>query len=335
MFGIELIEILLFLRLIGIALAGAAAFWGFIFLLLSRKAVEDRQSALWQGAAQKLLWIFFPALFFYGVIWSIIAKMQCVFCAYAHEGIFLSQNIDGLTLSMQNQYPLFLLLMFVGFILFLPLWFFRGRRFSLSNLSWGYGFFFINISILLLYPWGDFESVRHNISFGLHNWHAIFTIASVLIIDFLYVTLRFSIRPLLTQIFSMITKGIWIGLGLDFISSGLIFNEGFLITDKFLFTQTLIGIIIINGVFLSGPIARIILEFQSRIKNEIISRKIHIIIGISGSLSLAAWLSNGALDSFKSLTLSYWQLSIFYVGFVAAIFISREIIDRTLLKKWV
>jgi len=330
MFGIELIEILLFLRLVGIALAGAAAFWGSVFLLLSRRADESRQSAIWQGAAQKLLWVFFPALFLYGIMWSIIAKIQCVFCAQAHEGIFLLQNSDGLTLSMQNQSPLFFVLMFIGLILFLPLWFFRGRRFSLSNLSWGYGFFFIIISTILLYPWGNFESVRDNISSGLHNWHAIFTIGSVLIIDFLYIALRFSLRPLLTRIFSMITKGIWIGLGLDFISSGLIFNEGFLITDKFLFTQTLIGIIIINGVLLSGPIARAILKFQARMKSEVVSPGLHRLVGISGSLSLAAWVSNGALDGFRSLTLSYWQLVLFYIMFAGIIFLSREMFEKIL-----
>lgn len=332
MFGIELIEILLFLRLVGIALAGAAAFWGFIFLLLSRRAAERRQSAIWQGAAQKLLWVFFPALFFYGVMWSILAIKQCVFCIQAHEGISLAQDVSGLTLSMQNQYPLFFILMFAGFALFLPLWFFRGRRFSLSNLSWGYGFFFIMISVMLLYPWEGFDSMRYSVSSGLHNWHAIFTIGSVIIIDFLYIVLRFSLRPLVARIFPMVTMGIWIGLGLDFVSSGLIFNEGFLLTDKFLFTQTLIGIVIINGVLLSGPIARAILKFQARMKTEVISPELHRIVGILGSISLAAWLSNGALGGFRTLTLSYWQLGLFYVLFVALIFLSRERIEKFLAR---
>lgn len=333
MFGIELTEILLFLSLVGIAVAGAASFWGFIFLLLGKRTDERRQSAIWQGAAQKLLWVFFPSLFFYGVMWSILAIKQCVFCLQAHEGISLAQNINELTLGIQNQYPFFFVLMLVGFALFVPLLFFRSRRFSLRNLSWGYGFFFIMISIMLLYPWGGSESVRHSVSAGLHSWHAIFTIGSVIIIDFLYIVLRFSLKPLLPRIFLMITGGIWIGLGLDFVSSGLIFPEEFFITDKFLFTQTLIGIVIINGVLLSGPISRAILAFQKRMKSEVVSPQLHRVIGISGSLSLAAWMGNGALDGFRSLTLTYWQLALFYIFFVALIFLSRESMER-LVKRY-
>jgi len=297
-------------------------------LFLSRQAKDGRQVAMWQGVAQKLLWVFFPSLFFYGVIWGILAIRQCVFCISAHEGISLAPDISGLSLSMQAQYPFFFLLMFVGFILFLPLIFLRGRRFSLANLSWGYGFFFIISSIILLFPWGSFESVRHSVSFGLHNWHAILTIGTVVIIDFLYIVLRSNLRPLLAQIFNMMTKGIWIGLGFDFISSGLIFHEEFVLSDKFLFTQTLIGILIINGVLLSGPISRAILAFQRRMKSEVISPELHRIVGISGSLSLAAWLSNGALDSFRSLTFSYGQLAILYILFATAIFFSRGIFEK-------
>ena len=333
MFGIQLVEIFQFLSLAGIAVAGATALWGSIFLLLSRKASERRESALWQGAAQKLLWVFFPSLFFYGIMWGILAIKQCIFCIQAHEGISLAQDINGLTLGMQNQYPFFFILMFVGFALFLPLWFFRGRRFSLGNLSWGYGLFFIMISIMLLYPWGGFESIRYSVSSGLHNWHAILTIGSVIVIDFLYIVLRFSLRPLVARIFPMITMGIWIGLGLDFVSSGLIFNEEFFLTDKFLFTQTLIGIVIINGVLLSGPIARAILAFQARMKSAVVSPQLHRIIGISGAFSLAAWLSNGALDGFKTLTLSYWQLALFYVLFAGIIFLSRDAAEK-LLKRY-
>ena len=107
MFGIQLVEIFLFLRTASIAVAGATAFWGLIFLLLSRKASERRDSALWQGAAQKLLWVFFPSLFFYGTMWGILAIRQCIFCIQAHEGISLAQDVSGLTLGMQNQYPFF------------------------------------------------------------------------------------------------------------------------------------------------------------------------------------------------------------------------------------
>jgi len=329
MFGIEVVEILSISRQIGIAIIGAAAFWGIIFLWISKKSKDDRVSALWQGAAQKLLWIFFPALFFYGIAWVILAIQQCAFCASAHEGISYVQEVSKMPLEMTGQFPLFFSLMFVGFIIGGLLLF--AKRTIFAHLFWVYTFFLLLVSFIVIYPWTGVESIGIGVSRGLHGWHSILTLGSVVVVDFLYIALRYNLKQLLPKIFIMVSFGIWVGLGLDFLSSGIVFGDEFSLTDKTLFMQTLIGIIIINGVLLSGPFTQAILSFQRRIHAEVVSVGFHRLICISGSISLASWIAVTALDGFRSLTLAYWQLLIFYIVFIAFIYISREVLDKLLI----
>jgi len=325
MFGIEFTEILLFGRIVGLGAAGAAAFWGLIFLFLGRKTQQAREAILWNKASVHLLWVFFPSLLLYAVVWGILALQKCIICVGAHEGISLVQDASELTLSLQNQYPFFLTLIIVAIVSFGM--FILVRRFLLTYLWLLYGVSFVLISVLFLYSWGSFESIRHSVSLGLHNWHAIFTFGTVIVSDFLYMMFRRSLQPILGRIFLMITLAIWLGLGLDFLSSGLIFQEEFAPTDRFLFAQTLIGILIINGVFLAGPLSRILLTARSTV-----SLKFQILIGVSGSISLVGWLGNGALDSFRSLTLSYWVLFGIFVFLVSMVFLAHEAMERLLIR---
>jgi len=321
MFGIESTEVFLFMRLLGLGVVGAAAFWGLVFLFIADKTQKKEEVVLWKISAQKLLLLFFPSILVYAVGWGILAIKQCAFCAQAHEGISIAQKTSELTFSMQAQYPLFSLFIVIGAISFGVFLF--ARKFLLDHLLWLYGVSFLLASILLFHSWGSFEIPRQSLSFGLHNWHAILTIGSVIVSDFLYMMLRTQIQPLFGRIFAMITLGIWIGLSLDFLSAGLVFQEEFVVTDKFLFSQTLIGILIINGVFLAGPVARALLAAGSRI-----SSKLAIIMGLSGSISIVGWIGNGALDTFASLTLSYWELFGFYVMFVIITFLAHEVMER-------
>jgi len=331
MFGITLTEFLLFLREFGIAIAGAASLWGLLFWFLSQKVREKREAALWHGASQKLLWMFFSGLFFYSMLWIILAVLECIFCVQAHEGISLPQTADQLTLSMRAQYPAFVTLL--GFWASGLVLLCIARRFLLTHLHFGYGFVFLTTSGFLLYPWGGLASFTHVVSNALHSWHSILTLGSVIIIDFLYISLRHNLRSLHAKIFVFVTKGIWIGLGLDFLSAGLIFQEVFEPTAKLFFAQTLIAILIINGVMLSGPIARAILSFQEHAKHSEIPSKLHQVVGISGSISLASWITVKAIDGFRDLTLSYGELFGLYIIFIAAIFILRETFDHFLLRE--
>lgn len=327
---IETTEILTFIRVLGLAVAGASAFWGSIFLVFSRRAKEGRESALWQGIAQKLLLIFFPAFFLYAVAWAILAVTFCAFCAIGHEGIAVAETPAGFANAMLQQYPVFLALVLIATVYLGGLFF--AKKLFLSHLAVFYGVSFALISAILLYPWAsyEFENTRHHISAALHSWHPVFTLGSVIVVDFLFLALKFNLRPFLKQIFPLITAGIWLGLGLDFLNSSLIFREAFSPEARILFMQTLLGIIIINGVLLSGPIARAIISFQERMRRERLPSTLRSVAGISGSISITAWTSNYALDGFRSLTLPYWQLVLLYLCFVGIILLSRGMIEKFL-----
>ena len=319
MFGVDQIELLLFFRQISLAVAGASAFWGVIFLFIKKEFLET-ETIMWQAAGQKLLWIFLPAIILYAISWVSLAVSLCAFCADAHEGISLAHNRAELTDSMTAQYYFFIALMLIAGASVIK--FFVARKLFFANLKWFYGISFIMISIILIYPWSGTESLWQSVSSSLHNWHSILTLGSVIIVDFLYHTLRGNLTPLLSKIFPIITKAIWLGLGLDFLSSGLVFSEAFILTDKLLFVQTVIGIIIINGVFLSGPLARAIINLK----------KINGLVSLSGAISLASWVSITALDGFRSITPSYIELAVFYLGFIGVLFIANKVLDKTLLQ---
>jgi hypothetical protein len=326
MFGIETYEILIFLRQLGLAVAGAAAFWGSVFLFFARRAKDNRSAVLWQGVSQKLLFIFFPALFIFGIVWAGIAISLCVFCANAHEGISIAKTSAELMADTHGQYGLYIALMGAGILGFTAL-LLRPRSFY-RRIDWFYLAFFIAISVFLLYPWTPLESLRYNFSSALHGWHSILTFGSVVLVDFLFIALRFNLRPYLIKIFPIITMGIWIGLGLDFISSGLIFQEEFFPADRVLVMQTLVGIIIVNGVILSGPISRAILSYQQRMRTESLPRNLSTIVGMSGAVSIAGWASITALDSFRTIIFSYWQLLLLYALFVAVLFFLRGLLTN-------
>ena len=336
MFGIELIELLVFFKNVGLAVAGAASFWGVVFIFFGRALKDAYEGALWHGVAQKLLWLFFPAVFFFGLMWLIIAVQACVFCVAGHEGISLAPETaySELSFILQKQFSVFFLLELASLaVLFL---FAFKRRFLFSHLRWVYGFFITLITIIYIYPWKEFGSISEAVSISLHSWHSILTLGSVITVDFIYIALRYNLRNILPKLFSFITVGIWVGLGLDFIGAGIVFGEEFVATPRTLFMQTLIGVIIINGVLLSGPIARAVLAFQKRMHAEVISLKLHRIIGISGVISLGAWSSITALDGFRSITFSYQELFLIYIVLVVFLYISREFVDKLAgrLKVW-
>ena len=330
MFGIETFEVLIFFRQAGLAVSGAAAFWGFIFLFFSRRTTSPKSSSLWKLVAKRLLYIFFPALFLYGIVWATIAITQCAFCSAAHEGISIAETPIRLAAITYAQYASYVALMIVGFLGFTILLF--KRVFLNLYLSWFYGAAFILISLLFLYPWDSLGSVNADISVSLHGWHSIFTVGSVILIDFLFISLRPGNRLLLKKIFPLITLGIWLGLGLDFVSAGLVLPDKFFFVDRVLFMQTLIGIVIINGVLLAGPISRAIIASREFIKSDELKPKLQRIAGLSGAISISGWLSVTALDGFKSITLNYWQLAMIYILLIALIFVSRSVIEKFIVR---
>jgi hypothetical protein len=157
-----------------------------------------------------------------------------------------------------------------------------------------------------------FDSVQ--IFHFMHGFHSIFTLGSVIVLDFLFLTSSRSnlLKQHVYSLFPTISKVIWAGLSLDFLSVFLI-SEYFAVTEKFLFVQTVIAILIINGALLSGPIAR---RMINSIKDSVhpVTAKWRRAGNIAGALSITSWMTITTMDFFKALTLNYIELIGLYLG---------------------
>ena len=127
------------------------------------------------------------------------------------------------------------------------------------------------------------------------------------------------------SLFPTVSKVIWVGLSLDFISVFLI-SKYFVVTEKFLFVQTVITILIINGVLLSGPIAR---KMMNSVKDQAhhITAKWRRMGNIAGALSITSWLTITVMDFFKGLRLDYKELIFLYLGFFIFMFIGHLLFE--------
>lgn len=321
MLGIETTELLFLFRQFGLAIAGAISLWGMVFVFFSKDG---------QKIARKFLIIFFPALAVFVTAHLALVITFCSFCVNAHEGISLGMGTDlAIADMLHRQFFLFAALSIMGIFGLLFLMLRQAFFLRKSSLLYFYGIYFICISFFMLFPWGDYESARAGVSSALHSWHSILTVGSVIVADFTFALFRnVKFIPVLERIFPMITKGIWIGLGLDFLSAGLIFDEAFMVSEKLFFNQALVGIVIINGAFLSGPLTRAALAGIAKTKRTVFPKTLNIALGVSGSISIAGWISITALDAFRSLALNYFQLFSIYIFFVFCAFVIKSALDR-------
>ena len=327
-FGIESHEILMFFRQAGLAIAGAASFWGLMLLIDNRKRHHWKEN---KDASAQLMLLFFGAGLVYFSAWALLAMNLCAFCADAHEGLSKAETIDGVRLALQNQFSFMLSLGLVwafglGALVF-------ARKMILDNLKWLFGISFVIITFIMLFPWAGSSSFRDAIAGGLHSWHSIFTVGTVVTVDFLYLSFRFRGLNFLDPLFSKMNKFIWMGLGIDFISAGFVFHEVFDATEKFFFMQTVVAIVIINGVILSGPIARKVLRVREKtLEKRGWGLNLYTISAICGSISLASWFTITLVDGFRSLTLSYAELFLFYGLSIALVFAGHEIMERYIIR---
>ena len=240
-FGAEPIEVVLFLKQIGLAVVGASALWGFVFLIVRERINHEKRCLVLQWISERLL---IPLLIGTALAALSSFAFSLMARAYAHEGVALAPTMDAIYRAFDIFSPLSLVWVVVtigGFILLKsrPLVFHR-------NLKIFYVTQFILVSILISFPaWtGSFGKLQW--FFIGHGFHSIFTVGTVIVLDFLFLISKSS--PILKQhiypLFFTMSKVIWIGLGIEFLSGLLVYSEAFALTPKFFFMQTLIGIII-------------------------------------------------------------------------------------------
>jgi len=333
-FGIELHEFVRFLTQLSIVVVASASLWGFVFLWKARKT-EGQSSMNLRKLAAQLFPLILAGFFVFATAWLVLITFLLVPGAEAHEGMVLRPDIAHQVEYVQRGVSvniwaaaLLALSIFVSFFTY-------AKKRSVFE-KYGHVFFGIqlvlaSIIILFMYATGPFD--RTQIFFWLHNWHSVLTVGTVVVLDVLYMAtfLRDDLKRVLYPIFPAISAVIFIGLGIDFGANFLVFKEAFQITEQFMFSQTLVGILIINGVLLSIRINDKLLGLIREDRILSLSPRMSKIAGLAGAISIVSWLSITFVDFFE-LTLSYIALMTIYVLAIGMAYVIHGILESVLLK---
>jgi hypothetical protein len=327
MFGIELNEVLMLMRQLGFVLAGATSLWVLVFSIWPPKAVADNLE--FKRWLERQLYTLLSIGTLVGTVFHyILRSLQPVL---AHEGMVLYPHSDYLYRALTITEPLVIL----AVILLLTSLFLRRINSGLfeSLLKPFYLLMFLIFFSLVALPTWSGELTRLQFFWSVHGFHSIFTLGTVLVLDYLFFVSRKSLhlKQNLYPLFPTISKVIWAGLAIDFASTLLIFNI-FVQTDKFLFAQTVIGILIINGVILSGPITRKLIGLVKS-GQETMPKKQQLLVNLFGVISITSWLTITVIDFFENLSLSYIHLSGIYFALIITIFIGHYLFDSFDSKK--
>jgi hypothetical protein len=321
-FGVQSEEVWLLLRQVALAVSGAAALWGFIFSIRDKGSKSPTSEILNDFISMRIFNLFLAGLTLASFSYLFLLP---VLRALAHEGISVPATITEST----NTFPLFSLLLFMLLAAAACMAILRKkneRRFSYL-LTPFYAIAFVLAFLMTSFSaWrGTFDSVQ--IFHSIHGFHSIFTLGSVVVLDFLFLVSSRStlLKQHVYSLFPTVSKVIWAGLSLDFLSVFLI-SDHFALTEKFLFTQTVIAILILNGVLLSGPIARRMVASVKEGGREVAGRSLR--VGhVAGALSITSWTTITALDFFKGLTLNYEKLLVAYLSLFLLAFLGHKIFE--------
>ncbi|MFT5281106.1 MAG: hypothetical protein ACI9AR_000563 [Flavobacteriaceae bacterium] len=319
----ETVSLLDFFRQIFFAIAGAASLWGAYFIFFARKGKNNGKEIVIEWVAYRLL---FPL--FLSVVGLIALYLIATFIhpSYAHEGISVLPTISQIARSVAFTTPLFFI--WSGIILFGVLFrFLKPKLFSKIVFPF-YIFSFIGAFILISLP-GIASDMTLQAFFVGHGFHSIFTIGTVLMLDYIFIIINH--KPIVQQnifpFLPLLSKVIWVGLGIDFISVLLIFPGALDLTPVFHFIQTIVAIVIINGVILSGPLSRKILSSVKKDGQEI-KGKWGVIASLCGVISVVSWGTITFLDFFKTIDVTYNTLWLFYIGIIFVLFLGHRAHER-------
>lgn len=323
MFGAEFSELILFLKQFFLVAAGASALWGLYLQFRGRKKGEsDISSIIYQNLSRNLFYLFSFFLILALMTWILPGFFDTT---WAHEGItFVSKSIQESTF-VKNLKLVGFSLMTLFTIIFIYLRLYRAKTFN-KYLEYFFASVLVLSTAIISFPEWTGSFSREQLFVIGHNLHSIFTIGTVIVLDFMYLRSKFKniLKEHLLPIFPTMSKVIWIGLAIEFSSVFLILEDAIAFTPKFFFMQTVVGIIIINGVILTGPISRWMLD-TVKDKGKRLSRKQVLYADISGTLSITSWFSITFVDFFKNLTLNYGHFLGIYLSLLIILFIGHRI----------
>lgn len=328
MFNIQAIEILLFFKQLGLAVVGASAFWGLILLRGARRAENEEKREVCLHLSQKVLTPLGISAIIAIVAWIAIFFVNPI-ASVAHEGVVLDQSGYENAQGYGFINILFFLLAVVSAVGFG--WYKKNKDKFNARVKKFYTTEFVLAAILLSVPVWTGSFGTEQLFFLGHSLHSIFTIGTVLVLDFIFFSSESSprIKRQLYPLLPTVSKVIWVGLGIEFASVLFVLDEALMLTPKFFFMQTVIAILIINGAFLAGPINRKLIESVSGDGVKELSRGWTKAAGVAGVISISSWGTITFLDFIKNVTAAYWQLALVYVGAILLAYVAYQVVERS------
>ncbi len=310
MFGITFLELVLFGQQFGLALAGAASFWGLVFILKGTHHQHGDTCVTFDWLSRRLIYLLYAGAGIAIISWFVISFMTP---AHAHEGIVIVPELAERLAAIKFTSPVFMLWIF----LFLPLGLFSRvtpAQFH-RRLSVFYALHFAVILFLISIPAWSGEISSRQLFFIGHSAHSIFTLGTVLVLDFLFLISKASLhlKRHIYPVFPTISKVILVGLGIDFLSVALVFSEAIALTPKFFFMQTIIGILLINGSILAGPLTRRLITAAKGGSGKL-GERWEFLGDVAGTISITSWFTITFIDYFAGLSLGYGGLLLIYVS---------------------
>ncbi len=312
-----------------LAIAGASAFWGYI---LTRRAKNDPDhKSEYEKIIELVAKIFTFSSVLFLLFWFLASNFIFPAVSLAHEGIKIDPTNEYIrTGFLANNFFVFFL-----FILVLIgakyLIFNKAKFHKLASLFFFIQFLLITVIISLQVLRPSFD--KEQLFFIFHNFHSIFTLASVVLIDILYLTTfkNNSLKPIIYNFFPLMSVGIWIGLGLDFASVFLILPEALIFSPQFFLSQSVVAIIIMNGALLSSRANDYLIDSLRPEGARKFKTSFEQIFHWSGSISIVSWLTIYFVDFFK-FNVSFTVLFLSYIMFIFLARFAYEIINRKFLK---
>lgn len=318
-----------FLLQLGLAITGAASLWSIVLYSLGKKTKDNIRAENLGKLANLLLPLFVAGLLL--LVGSLVILKNVFYPALslAHEGIIIRQTDDYIRNGLTVAAPFIFLLAFGGF---LTAYLSRVRKefFSKCNIFF-FGSSFVLVSIIagvILFT-GSLNKLQF--FYFLHQWHSIFTLGTVIVVDYLFfcTAKHRPLKAVMYPLFPIFSATIWSGLGIDFLSNLLIFPGAFTVNSQFLFIQTVIAVIILNGTLLSQRITDKLIG-SVKPKNPLpLSQKVQNILGLSGSISAISWLTITFVDFF-SFNLKYRQFLAYYLTAIVLAFVIHWLMNRKL-----
>ena len=318
-------EIILFIKQASLALTGAAALWGLYFIYKANKSTGEKKH-VFKEIAHKMTEPLSISLFVFAISWFLI-DFRTSYSVLAHEGITLDATTEQLIAAVHVTEP-FVMALFAVFII--GLFYRQTHKHTYDNkLHYFYGAVLTLATIIISLPAWTGALDADKMFFIWHNMHSILTLGTVLVLDFVMLVAKYS-KKYQTHLFPVLpafSKVIWLGLALDFLSVAFVFERAIQIDAQFMFMQTVVAIIIINGIILSGPITQKLIESVKNKKE--MPKTWNNIATISGCISIASWTTITFTDFLKGIdTVSYGSLILTYIGFIFITYIVYETLEH-------